>query len=89
MKWSSSVSTAADLGDAAAEVASVVCAEVGVRPDLAVVFVSPHPGQGVLLMNGLDPSVTDEDDAFSCDPALDPFDPGNGFRRPPQSSRDS
>jgi len=51
-----------------------------------LVFVSPHPGQGVLLMNGLDPSVTDEDDAFSCDPALDPFDPGNGFRRPPQSS---
>jgi small ligand-binding sensory domain FIST len=42
MKWSSSVSTAADLDDAAAEVASVVCGEIGGRPDLAVVFVSPH-----------------------------------------------
>jgi hypothetical protein len=51
-----------------------------------LVFVSPHPGQGVLLMNGLDPSVTDEDDAFSCEPSLDPFDPKNGFRRPPESS---
>lgn len=51
-----------------------------------ICFVSPHPGQGVLLMNGIDPSVTDEDDAFSVDPALDPFDPRNGFKRPPQSS---
>lgn len=49
-------------------------------------FVSPHPGQGALLMSGLDPSVTDEDDAFSCDPALDPFDARNGFQRPPESS---
>lgn len=51
-----------------------------------IVLVSPHPGQGVLLMNALDPSVTDETDPFSCDAALDPFDPANGFRRPPDSS---
>lgn len=49
----------------------------------AFVFVSPHPGQGLLLMNALDASVTDEADAFSCDPALDPFSPANGFGRPP------
>jgi len=52
-----------------------------------LVLVSPHPGQGRLLLRSLDPSVTDEGDAFSCDPALDPFSPANGFRRPPDSSR--
>lgn len=49
-------------------------------------FVSPHPGQGILLMNALDPSVTDEADPFSCDASLDPFSAANGFRRPPESS---
>ena len=53
----------------------------------AFVFVSPHPGQGLLLMNALDPSVTDEADALSTDPALDPFSPANGFRRPPEGAR--
>lgn len=51
-----------------------------------MVFVSPHPGQGILLMNAIDPSVTDESDPFSCDAALDPFSASNGFRRPPESS---
>jgi pimeloyl-ACP methyl ester carboxylesterase len=51
-----------------------------------LVYVSPHLGQGRLLMSLIDPSVTDEDDAFSTDPALDPFHPKNGFRRPPDSS---
>ena len=51
-----------------------------------LVLVSPHPGQGALLMNALDPSVTDESDAFSTDPSLDPFDATNGFAQPPQSS---
>ena len=52
-----------------------------------IVFVSPHPGQGVLLMNALDPSVTDESDAFSCDAELDPFSTANGYQRAPESSR--
>lgn len=54
-------------------------------PD-GLVLLSPHPGQGALLLSGLDPSVTDEADPFSVDAALDPFDPANGFRRPPASS---
>ncbi|MGH6626756.1 MAG: alpha/beta hydrolase [Burkholderiaceae bacterium] len=51
-----------------------------------LIFVSPHPGQGRLLMNGIDPSVTDEGDALSVDSALDPFDARNGFAAPPASS---
>jgi hypothetical protein len=47
-------------------------------PD-AIAFVSAHLGQGKLLMSGIDPSVTDETDAFSVDVALDPFDPANGY----------
>lgn len=51
-----------------------------VKPDL-MVFVAPHPGQGILLMNSLDPSVTDETDALSIDPALFPFSAENGYSR--------
>lgn len=49
-----------------------------VRPDI-VVMVAPHPGQGILLMNSLDPSVVDERDPVSIDPALFPFSVANGF----------
>ncbi len=51
------------------------------------VFVAPHPGQGLLLMGCIDPSVTDERDPLSVDPALDALDPRNGFAEPPHSSR--
>ena len=51
-----------------------------------IAFVSPHPGQGILLMNALDPSLTDETEPFSCDAALDPFSADNGYRTPPESS---
>ncbi len=52
-----------------------------------IILVAPHPGQGILLMGALDPSVTDENDAFSVDPSLDPFSAANGFQAPPASSR--
>jgi hypothetical protein len=45
----------------------------------ALVFLSPHPGPGPLLMAGLDPSVSDEADPFATDPALDPFSSANGY----------
>jgi hypothetical protein len=51
------------------------------------VFVAPHPGQGRLLQNCVDPSVTDESDPFSTDPALDPFSAENGFRPHPERSQ--
>src|ERR1044071_6267806 len=42
MKWSSTVSTEADLDAALDETVARVRAELGGAPDLAVVFVSPH-----------------------------------------------
>ncbi len=44
-----------------------------------LVLVAPHPGQGTLLMNSLDPSVTDEADPLSVDESLFPFSIANGF----------
>ena len=43
------------------------------------ILVSPHPGQGAILLRGLDPSVVDENDPMSVDPALDPFSVENGY----------
>jgi hypothetical protein len=54
-------------------------------PD-GVVFLAAHPGQGEVMLHGIDPSVTDEADPLAAHPELDLFDPRNGFREPPESS---
>src|SRR5262249_21386217 len=51
-----------------------------------VIFISAHLGQGRLMMNVIDPSVTDEADALSIDKTISAFEPTNGFRKPPESS---
>jgi hypothetical protein len=51
-----------------------------------IILVSPHPGQGRLLMNCIDPAVVDENDPLQTDESLSAFNPKNGWKRAPESS---
>ena len=43
-------------------------------------FIAPHPGQGIVLQNCIDPAVADEDDPLSTLPELDFLQPANGYK---------
>jgi pimeloyl-ACP methyl ester carboxylesterase len=46
----------------------------------AIVLMDAHPGNPVNGLRSLNPAVIDDDDPHRLDPALDPFNPANGFR---------
>ncbi len=61
--------------------------EYDLPPADGLIISSAHLGRGYAVARKLDPSVVDENDPLSVDPSLDSFDPANGYRIPPQSSR--
>ncbi len=50
------------------------------------IAVAAHLGEGRFMLNVLDPSVTNEMDPVSNDPAWDMYNPANGYRPFPQAS---
>jgi alpha-beta hydrolase superfamily lysophospholipase len=51
-----------------------------------LIISAAHVGRGWAVARKLDPSILDEEDPLSTDYSLDPFNPENGYRPPPEWS---
>lgn len=58
-------------------------AQFELPPADAMIYVSAHKGEGRVINECIDPAVVDERDPHVSDPALDMYDPANGFRPAP------
>ena len=56
-------------------------------PADGVAILNASEGEGLHVLHHLDPSLAREDDPLSIDPALDMYNPANGFREPPAVSK--
>lgn len=56
-------------------------------PGDGIVILNANEGEALHLTHHLDPSIVDEGNPLSVDPTLDMYNPANGFRRGPESSR--
>ena len=62
-------------------------AEEEMPPADFFIAVAPHAGEGMILMNMLDPAIADEANPTAVDPELDLFNPDNGYRPFPEPSK--